>query len=351
MADLPLIQRFPAIGDRLPRIALAALPTPIERLADDLWVKRDDLTSPEYGGNKVRKLEFLLGDARRRAATRLITIGAVGSHHALATTIHGRAAGFGVTAVLLPQPVTPHVSAVLRTMLAHGADVRLARTPLLVPWGMLRARLAWRGEQVRVIPAGGSDARGTLGYVNAALELGQQVAAHEAPEPRTIHVAGGTLGTAVGLAIGAALAGLDTRVVAHRITSRAITNRRRLRKLVRHTLRLLRRSGAANLAGGDAVLERLRIDHAQVGAGYGHATDAGQQALAWFAGHGIRLDPTYTAKAAAGALAAAADASDAGPRLYWHTLSSTEDLTPARRLRADAIPETLRPFAPPLAPE
>ncbi|MGH7437038.1 MAG: pyridoxal-phosphate dependent enzyme, partial [Polyangiaceae bacterium] len=105
---------------------IGAYPTPVERLSplstdrSVLWVKRDDLTSPEYGGNKVRKLERILEHARARGARRIITIGAAGSHHVLATTYHGRKAGLEVEAVLVPQPGTPHVVEVLRASLAAG---------------------------------------------------------------------------------------------------------------------------------------------------------------------------------------------------------------------------------------
>lgn len=340
-----LFQRFPQLEQRLPRVGLTATPTPVQRLSERLWVKRDDVTSPRYGGNKVRKLEFLLADARRSGARRLLTTGAVGSHHALATTIHGADLGFASTLVLLPQPPTPHVSTVLRLILAHGGRVRLARSPVRVPLELLRARLAHRAEGVALIPAGGSNALGTLGYVEAALELAAQVENGECPAPAEVHVAGGTLGTAAGIALGLTLAGLDSRVVAHRITVRAITNARRLRGLLDGALRLLAGAGAA-LPDRAGIMRRVTIGQERIGRGYGHATPEGEHAAAWFHERGIHLDATYTAKAAAGALASGAR----GPVLYWHTLSSTEDAAPAVGLPVERIPPELRPFAPPLDP-
>lgn len=322
---IPLLERFPRLATRVERLAIARLPTPLERLQGvgvDAWIKRDDLTGEPYGGNKVRKLEFLLPDARAAGATRLITVGAYGSHHALATTIYGRAAGFDVTVVLLPQEMTPHVREVLEGMRAHGAEVRLVGSAAAVPAGVASAKLAHRRERVRVIAPGGSDPIGTLGYVNAALELAEQCRAGLCPVPREIHVAGGTLGTAAGLALGVLLAELPTTVVAHRITSRVITNRRAARLLIDGALRLLREADpGAPLPDRLDVRERLRIEHGQIGRGYGYATEAGEAARRWFAERaGIALDQTYTAKAAAGFLAAPAQAS--GPVLYWHTLSS-----------------------------
>jgi 1-aminocyclopropane-1-carboxylate deaminase/D-cysteine desulfhydrase-like pyridoxal-dependent ACC family enzyme len=332
--ELPLFERFPELGALVPRIPIARLPTPLERLAldgADAWVKRDDLTGTTYGGNKVRKLEFLLAAARAAGAERLITIGAIGSHHALATTIYGVAAGFRVSAVLLPQPPTPHVLGVLRAMAAHGADLRIVRGPAAVPGGMIAARFAHRRERLCVIAPGGSDAIGTLGYVNAALELERQCAGGLAPVPVEVHVAGGTLGTAVGLALGFAVAGMPTRVVAHRITSRAITNQRRARSLARQTLALLARAGGSrrDLPPASTVLARLHIDHGQIGRGYGHETESAREALTWFDERAaIGLDLTYTAKAAAGFLVAARKR-PSGPILYWHTLSSAETSEPS----------------------
>lgn len=322
-ASLPLFGRFPGLELTTPRLALARLPTPLARLPleTESWIKRDDLTGAAYGGNKVRKLEFLLGEARRAGATRLITIGALGSHHSLATTVYGRAAGFDVTVVLLPQPVTPHVSEVLEGMRQHGAEVKLVRSAAAIPAGIAAARLAHRRERVEVIAAGGSSPIGTLGYVNAALELAAQVASGVAPRPARVHVAGGTLGTAVGLAIGFALEGWETEVVAHRITSRAITSKRRARKLVDGVLELLGPFSRQRLPNRAAILRRFHIEHGQIGRGYGFETDAGRAATDWFRARvGLDVDATYTAKAAAGFLAAAGEAE--GPILYWHTLSS-----------------------------
>jgi 1-aminocyclopropane-1-carboxylate deaminase/D-cysteine desulfhydrase-like pyridoxal-dependent ACC family enzyme len=347
--SLPLFERFPRLESFAPRVRLARLPTPVERLPVDgtnAWIKRDDLTGTVYGGNKVRKLEFLLAAAGSAGAGRLVTVGAIGSHHALATTIYGVAAGFDVTAVLMPQPPTGHVRGVLRAMAAHGAELRIVRGPATVPAGIAAARLAHLRERVRTIPAGGSDAIGTLGYVNAALELERQREEGLCPAFAEAHVAGGTLGTAVGLAVGLAIAGAPTRVIAHRITSRAITNDRRAKRLVRRTLALLGRAARATgeLPSTSDVLARLRIDHSQIGRGYGHATPAASDAAAWFAEHaGLELDLTYTAKAAAGFLAAARR-QPVGPIVYWHTLSSADEAVDTAHLDLEGFAPSIRRF-------
>jgi D-cysteine desulfhydrase len=331
--DRPLFGAYPWAVDRLPWTPLATLPTPVERLdaptppdgaaGVEVWIKRDDLTASPYGGNKVRKLEFLLAQARAYGATRLITAGAYGSHHALATAIYGRELGFDVTLVLFPQRRTEHVKAVLRAQEAAGAEIRFTSRMEMVPVATLMAQAAHRGDRTAVIPPGGSNPTGTLAYVNAALELGHQVAAGEMPEPESIHVAAGTMGTMAGIAIGLEMTGLSSLVAGWRITSRIVTNEWAYRRLVVRTLRRLARAGI-DVPNAQPILNRSLFFHDQIGAGYGRPTEAGDRATAAFARRGIALDATYTAKAAAGMLEVVAgrhpEATASGPVLFWHTL-------------------------------
>jgi 1-aminocyclopropane-1-carboxylate deaminase/D-cysteine desulfhydrase-like pyridoxal-dependent ACC family enzyme len=327
-AGRAIFRHWPQLRDLVPWVSLGTFPTRIESLCvaapgggeRTLWVKREDLAAPVYGGNKVRKLEFLLARARAKGATRLITVGAAGSHHALATTVHGRAQGFEVTLVLFPQPVSQHVRDVLRMDHALGAEIRWITRMEMVPVAMLQARLAYRRQHAFVIAAGGSDAWGTLGWVDAGLELAEQIERGEAPRPATIHVAAGTLGTAAGLALGLRAAGLDVPVKAARITSRLITNERTLATLVRGAAKILQTAGARIPI--EDVLRQVEIGHTQIGRGYGRATPESTFALDAFAAAGLRLDATYTAKAAAQLLAA----SEAGPVLFVQTLSAAEPL-------------------------
>ena len=345
MSHLALFRRYPAAAARIPHVPLATLPTPVERLPERVapggaWVKRDDLTGEPYGGNKLRKLEVLLAEARRRGARRLITVGAMGSHHALATTVHGRAMGFEVSLVLFPQKPTPAVVRTLLMDVALGAELRFTRRMETVPLALLSARWAHRGDGAFVIPAGGSDSLGTLGYVSAGLELAEQVEAGLCPRPDVVHVAGGTLGTAAGLALGLGLGGLETRVDAYRITSALVTNRRVLGGLIGGASALLAAAGVP-VPDTAQVEGRVVLRDEQLGAGYGRDTEAGRAAAERFGGEGLTLDPTYTAKAAAGYLAALRD-EPAATHLYWHTLSATEPADAAAGLRARDLPEPFR---------
>jgi 1-aminocyclopropane-1-carboxylate deaminase/D-cysteine desulfhydrase-like pyridoxal-dependent ACC family enzyme len=332
LADIPLYGRAPSLTTTAPRLALGHFPTVIDRIALDVdgaavpvLVKRDDLCADGYAGNKVRKLEFLLAEAQARGATRLITAGAAGSHHAFATAYHGTRAGFDVSLVLFPQPLNHHVRGMLALDAAVGAELCWASRMETVPYGIWRARSRHRSEPTYVVPPGGSSDLGSFGYINGALELADQIAADTASRPSSVYVAAGTLGTVVGIAIGLAWAGVQLPVQAIRITTRLLTNERMLAQLARATLNRLRACGAADVPDLQDVLRLVTLRHDFIGRGYGRATKPGERATAIFAGSGLQLDPTYTAKAAAALLSdVAAAGADQPPPLFWHTLSAVE---------------------------
>ncbi|HVY62611.1 MAG TPA: pyridoxal-phosphate dependent enzyme [Planctomycetota bacterium] len=299
-----LFQRLPALRERIAWMPLAAgLPTPVEPLrAFDLprlFVKRDDRTSPLYGGNKVRKLEWLLADARRRGARAVMTGGAWGSHHALATALFAREAGLRATLYLWPQPRTPHVDEILAADRASGARILRTLSPALIPWGRLRARIAClaAGEGLPYsVPMGGSDALGTLGYVEAGLEVAAQVEAGLLPPPDAVLVAAGTCGTLAGLVVGLGLAGFSApRVVGVRVVPAFIASEARVRSLVSGALALL-----GLREGLGCELPRFEILGDQLGRGYGHETPAAVEARDAARVAGLETDTTYTAKALAG---------------------------------------------------
>jgi D-cysteine desulfhydrase len=319
-----------------PRIPLGRFPTALDTVdvaGRTILVKRDDLCADGYAGNKVRKLEFLLADAQQRGARTLITAGATGSHHAFATAYYGSRLGFDVSLVLFPQRVTQHVREMLLHMHATGAELRWIRRVAGVPFGMWRARLAHRAAAPYLVPPGGSSDIGSLGYVNAGLELAAQLE-DAAVRPARIHVAAGTLGTVAGVAIGMAWAGARIPIIATRIASRLFTNERTLGNLVRATLRLLAARGATGLPDAASALRLVALNHRGIGTGYGHATAAGEAAHDAFAAAGLMLDSTYTAKAAAALLA---DRTPGSP-LFWHTLSAVLPRLPVQDADTAALP-------------
>lgn len=343
MTESALLRRWPRLAS-IPWVQLGEYPTPVQPIelpqfgSGRLFVKRDDLTSTRYGGNKVRKLEYILAHARQRGATRVITAGAAGSHHALATTVFARQLGLDVSLVLFPQPLTPHVQEVLLADRALGAELRFTPRMTGIPGGLFAARIAHWKEHCHMIPPGGSDPVGTIGYVSAALEFAEQVARGDAPEPDIIVLATGTMGTAAGLAIGLAATNLRTTINAARITSRVVTNERALEKLIRATAALLEKHGVH--IDAEAAIARIQLSHTQIGEGYGQSTPAGDQATHAFASVGLMLDPTYTAKAAA-ELNEVAQQHPHASLLLWHTLSAA---MPQETSTVDQLPVPFRKY-------
>ena len=303
-----LLERDPS----LPHVELCALPTPVrslEGLAPGLWLKDDSRTAPLWGGNKPRKLEWLIGDAKRRGRRTLLTFGGLATNHGLATALYGREHGLECVLALLDQPRDAHVERQLERIDASGAHVYVTRTKprtlAMLPWLVLRHGRAY------VVPPGGSSPVGALGFVEAALELAEQVRRGELPEPATVWCALGSGGTAAGLALGLRMAGLRTRVRAVHVNDGL--------KLTEKTIsRLARRIPV----GGDEIND-VEVVHGYLGAGYGHGTDAARAAIERAReAEGLKLDPVYTGKAMAAVLDQMEPAD--GPSLYWHTYNGVE---------------------------
>lgn len=321
------------------------LPSPVERFerfegmpqrggedeggaaAAALWVKRDDRVSAIYGGNKVRKLEHLLGAAREAGKRRILTVGAAGSHQVVALAIFGAELGFTVDAVLVPQPWSAHAERNLRVALAHGLRAHPVPAWSLAPLAVARH---WSREAA-FVPLGGSSVRGSLGFVAAARELASQVARGELPEPAEVVVAMGSGGTAAGLAAGFEQEGLRTRVVGVAISPPAIALSVAARRLAFATARAL---GASRRASARAA-RRIVVDARFLGGGYGVPTPEGERATEVAARGGLVLDPAYTSKSFAAALARAREGR--GPVVFWHTLSTVP--LPEREV---ALPEGLK---------
>lgn len=326
-----LARSFPALS-MVPHVPLAQT-TPVERLdalceesGAEVWVKRDDRTATLYGGNKVRKLEFLLGDARQRGAKTLVTAGAWGSHHVLATTLFGTKWGFDVHAVMVPQPLTPHAENNLRCVAGAGATLHpvrnwVATTPTVA--ALVASLNRAEGSAYRVA-YGGSSVVGALGFVEAGLELAAQIARGECPEPDAIYVPLGSGGTAAGLAVGLAAAGLTTEVIAVRVTPLIVCNRATVTALVVGILRHLRALEISFPSVRRAALGQLRIDGSFFGAGYGERDPAAERASEWAAKVGLSVDPTYTSKSLAALMRDASGARRGQRLLFWLTLSSAD---------------------------
>lgn len=282
-------------------------------IAPGLWVKRDDRSAALLGGNKVRALEFLLGPVG--PGDEVVTVGATGSTHALATAIHAGRLGARTTVYRWPQEMSAAARRV-DELLREAAEVHDAGSPASA-W--LRAALhRWR-HAAHWIPAGGTTPLGIFGHVDATLELAGQVRRGDLPAPSRIIVPLGSGGTAAGLLLGLAIAGLDSEVVGVQVVPRVVANRWRVAGLVRAARRLLERESGEMVPMPD--MRRFSVEHAFYGGAYGRETPAGLAATVCYrAAHGgAMLDATYSAKACAAAMARGGD----GATLLWVTFDGS----------------------------
>jgi D-cysteine desulfhydrase len=346
-----LADACPRLAARLPKLSLARLPTPVSaaslrttRGAREILIKHDDVSGELYGGNKVRKLEFLLRRALDHGARRVATFGTVASNHALATALYARSLGLDTTCFLYHQARTPACARALAMHLSNGTT--------LVPIGGERAeqvatmRAHLQGSRCRVIPAGGSSWLGALGFVNAGLELADQVERREIPAPDALYVANGTMGTAAGLALGLALADLPTEVQAIRVTADFVANRPAMRRLVQKTATLMHEYDPG-IANDLADRARYRFRDAFFAGGYAQSDAATDAAVARARDElGLELETTYTGKALAALLGDLGGGRLEGRTvLFWNTYNSRPlPAPPEKAPDTAALPDAFRRY-------
>lgn len=311
-----------AVDDALaavPKVALATLPTPLERGPElpggaRLWVKRDDLTGLGTGGNKARKLEFLCGEAMAAGARSLVTVGAAQSNHCRMTAAAGARLGLDVHLVLAgDRPARLEGNLALAAL--FGAQLHFAGCPdhhwgeLAIAADQLNAELTGDGDAPFAIPIGGSTAVGAVGYVAAYAELLDQCDAAGITVRTIVHTSSSG-GTHAGLLAGRAWCRAAGRadvppVLAIGVAKGVVTGHPDVAALATEALEVLGVAPieAASMVGADDV----EIDAGWLGDEYGVPTDAGDAAIDWAARHGgWVLDRTYTGKGFAGLLGNAA---------------------------------------------
>jgi D-cysteine desulfhydrase len=333
---IPLFAHYPLLGEKLPYVSLGEFPTPVEKLdrlgqylgAGHLYIKRDDLSGKAYGGNKVRKLEFLLGHALRAQAKEVLTFGFAGSNHALATAIYARQVGLKTIAMLMPQLNAYYVRRNLLMSHACGAELHQHQSISLLVLGtiyqVLRHKLK-HGRFPQIISPGGSSPRGTIGFVNAAFELKEQITKGDIPEPDRIYVASGSRGTAVGLMLGLKAAHLKSQVISVRVVDEKWAGAKGMVNLFHKTNALLG-SLDPSFPKFEFSEQDISIRHEFFGRQYALFTEAGMEAVAVMEKtQGIKLDGTYTGKALA-ALADDVRKQDLTDKvvLFWNTYNSRD---------------------------
>ncbi|MBP9085815.1 MAG: pyridoxal-phosphate dependent enzyme [Kofleriaceae bacterium] len=294
------------------RIPLANLPTPLHPLrftvaGAGFWLKRDDFTGGELAGNKVRKLEYLVAEAKAQGATVLITCGGEQSNHARATAAAAARLGLRCHLVLRtvePAAPPPLVGNLLIDMLV-GAEVSWISH---LQWKQrdqqmtdVAARLTAAGELPYIIPVGGSNALGSWGYIRAIHELtsdleraGLLAAVGAAPRPLTLAYACGSGGTAAGLIIGAKMLGLAARGV--RVVGVNVSDDRAY--FVAEISRICHDFAAQFEVGVTISPDDIEICDGYVGAGYAKSRPDELATIRSLARtDGVVLDPVYTGKA------------------------------------------------------
>ncbi|MDY0341016.1 MAG: pyridoxal-phosphate dependent enzyme [Coriobacteriia bacterium] len=329
----PLFSRCPAMREQLPHVPLGVFPTPVERYDDlarefgigELWVKRDDLSGKVYGGNKVRKLEVLLADALRAGALELVTFGAAGSNHALATAAYGQRLGFRVDLFLTPQPITEHVRRNLLldhtfgAFMHHSLDAASARRDAAEH---VELRTKETGVAPYMIPLGGTNPLAVTGMLDAGLELAMQAFQGELSEPDVVYVAAGSLGTAAGIAIGLAVGESAAEVRAVRVTSAEIASQGKLDALIEEALDLACAMDTSCVGISD-IVPSARLVEGFYGDGYGTPMPEVEAAVVRARAAGLVLDGTYTGRAFAALIAAAATGALADKCVVlWDTFDS-----------------------------
>ena len=292
---------------RFPRVHLAHLPTPLERMdrlsealgGPEIWIKRDDCTGLSTGGNKTRKLEFLMAEAQAEGADLVMTQGATQSNHARQTAAF--AARLGMDCHILLEDRTGykdenynHNGNVLLDVL-HGAtyETRNAGLDMNAEKESVAENFRGQGKRVYTIPGGGSNTTGALGYANCALELVGQANDRGLVIDHIVHATGST-GTQAGLVTG--LKALNANIPVMGISVRAAkeAQEENVFKLATATADVLGCPGVVSA-------QDIAANSDYVGEGYGLPTEAGIDAIRMFAKlEGLLLDPVYSSKGAAG---------------------------------------------------
>ncbi|MCC7440827.1 MAG: pyridoxal-phosphate dependent enzyme [Bdellovibrionales bacterium] len=350
--DTPLFRAYPSLASRLKRFEILTEPTPFEPMrrleqrlkaegklpaaaAGRLWVKRDDRSWSTLGGNKARKLEFLLADAASEKAHTLVTAGMWGSNHAYATAQAARELGLKARLILGPQPLTEEVRKKLLAFHALGAELVYHGNKLSMGidlLGQMAAQWLKIRKGIYYVPPGGSNLVGSVGYVNAWFEVLEQL--RGARPPSDIFLPLGTGGTAAGLLAGACLSGHwgQVRIHAERVVDPLLYNERKLRKdaakLHRHLVSLMdaddrKRAPLCDFLGDERALV---VDTTHAGPEYGAATEEVHRKIRLLREtEGLVIEPTYTGKSFADFLdqvGVERSSNEERPMLFWLTYNS-----------------------------
>lgn len=338
--DTKKIMELEKLFTKIPRAQLGFFPTPLYKMENiskdlgiELYLKRDDITGPSvFGGNKIRKLEFLLGDAIDKGASYVITHGATQSNHAMQTVTACNKLGLK-TILYLVAVVSPDENDLKSNLLLDsvlGADINIIN----LEDGMTEAdgeklglqlaqekieELKKEGIYTYEVPIGGSTAVGALGFSKGYLEYARQIEEEKQEEADYLFITAGSGGTMAGLLAGKKLLGSDTNITGIAVSPKDESYKDKVANLTNDSLKLL---GVEKSITRDEV----EIDENYVGEGYEIPTEMASETIKYFARReGIILDPVYTGKAMSGLIdyVKKGKIAQGSKVVFWHTGGGT----------------------------
>ncbi|MHA1202764.1 MAG: 1-aminocyclopropane-1-carboxylate deaminase/D-cysteine desulfhydrase [Candidatus Heimdallarchaeaceae archaeon] len=331
--DLPLFRKYPKLKT-IPWISVIDSPTPIHKmeqisktLKKDIWVKRDDLTHTIYGGNKPRKYEFVFADILKKGKKIIVTLGSIGTNHGLATAVTARDFGLSTHLFVLEQPISEGVRENLLCHHFFGAKLHLMRNPFHRKLAMKIKLMLDKSSYF--VTLGASSPLGTLGFVNAAFELKEQIEEKLIPEPDKLFVTAGSLATCAGLVLGLEIAQVKTKVVGIGVTDPVRSSKQNTLELAIKALEIMRNKDDSIPDVSEKMENRLIIDHSYFGGKYGASTKEALEAIDIAKKDELKLEYTYTGKTLGGLIDYCKKNKVTKDEvvLFWNSKSSA-DMTP-----------------------
>ncbi len=344
LSPLPLFTQYPIIEKQLSPQQFACLPTAVKKLpqlGQNAWLKQDDLTHPDYGGNKIRKLDFVLADIKAKGKKHVITFGATGTNAGVATAMMCQRNQLKCTIYLFEQPLTQTVKDNLTLMQAYGAELIYCGSLLNTVLSFYCSRYRLQADSY-FLWAGCSNPVATFAYINAAFELKQQIDMGELPEPEHIFVPVGSCSTLAGLTLGAHLSGLNSKVVGIRVAPSHLgpfpaCTEGEVNKVIKQAVKQMKLWGIDQVKNTPKCI----FSNEYYGDGYGVPSLASEAAIETFQHAGIKLENTYSGKAAAAFLQQLKHENNK-PQLFWQTFNSANSLGAIKKLE-NSSPSTLSP--------
>lgn len=335
--SIPLFKEYPALASKIDYADLGGLPTPVKKMKrlgkelghEHLYVKNDGVI-----GNKQRKLAFLLGNAKKRGFKAVVSRGYAGSNHTCATSVYAKKLSLKCACVHIHQEPTAYAQRNLARSFRAGAEIQVFDTNK----EMAAAFEEKKAQGYYPIVTGGSSVLGTLGFVNAAFELKQQIKWGKIPEPDYLFVGIATSGTAAGLALGLRLAGLKTQVVP--VAIRPGIGDAALCRLFNSTLKLLQKADQ-NILCNELQSGEIRFNKEFAGEKYAVITPQAHAAISLLNDkEHIKLDGTYSGKVFAAFIDAAQRPEFKDKKLlFWNTFYAGTSGNALKKVDHKDLPE------------